>query len=637
MLRLPLKLLLALLSAALLSSAFAQRAPSELMPDTTVLAFEFTSGRFDPAVIHDLFADLNMDDAKQVWRQYADLFALLADAPSVESFGDEFGWRQMKDEFLEKCPVLWDVLQEANQRDWSAGFAVSMSRYDPEPDMLLVASPATRTLSARLLSGVVSCFDGRHYASEGNSNIYLFSDGSELPLLVAESGGALVAASDPDLLRGAIRRATGSGEASFADTRIGGFVSAVQPAGITMTVNLAAVADALAVFRGAVPPEAEQLFDRTVTTLRIVNGWVFGIGLDSEALTMRTVTAWDAALAEIAGESELLNMLSCADCSVERAPHPLDAVTAQAGAYPVNAVVAWLDSWLADVKAAGVVDANQELTVRSLFQDITRVDLDTALLGWLEGSYFSYTTGVLDTDMSNWIMGLPSVTAFRVTSEEGAWQGVNAWVDVARFLSAFTGTMGSTGSVFDTALNFDQSVSVRELSYGGVDYLRVRAAPNMDVGVAVFDGHLVIGSPVKSLLDAINQGGITGSSAIRTGPLSPLQHATSAIDNVAGRLVGYSIVDSGAFISGLARIAELASGPVATGLWLGGYGVLEEAFVDGGAQKAVNVPSYDEALVLTDFFVQALELLATKLGASVGVVTVDGAVWRSEWRLPIAP
>lgn len=635
MLRLLPKLLLALLSAALLSSAFAQRAPSELMPDTTVLAFEVTSGQFDPTVIHNLFTDLNSEGAKQVWRQYADLFALLADAPPVESFEGEFDWRQMKDEFLEKCPALWDVLQDASQRDWAAGFAVTMSRYDPEPDMLFVASPATRTLSARLLAGLVSCFDGRHYASEGDSNIYLFSDGSELPLLVAESGGAIVAASDPDLLRGAIRRATGSGEASFADTRIGGFVSSVQPAGLTMTVNLAAVADALAVFRGAVPPEAEQLFDRVVTTLRVVNGWVFGVGLDADALTVTTVSAFDGALAEIAGERDLLNMLTCAECTVERAPHPLDAVAVAASAYPVNATVAWLDSWLADVKAAGVSAEAEEFTVRSLFRDITRVDLDVALLDWLEGSYFTYVMGVYDTDASNWIMGLPSVTAFKVTSEEAAWQGVNAWVDVARFLSAFTGAMGSTGSVFDTALNFDQSVSVRQLNYGGVDYLRVRAAPNMDLGVAVFDGHLVIGSPVKSLLDAINQGGVTGTSAMRVGPLSPLHHAASGLENVTGRLVGYSIVDPGAFINGVARIAELASGPVATGLWLASYGMLDEAFKAGTAD-GLNVPSYDDALVLTDFFVQALELLATKLDASVGVVTVDGDVWRSQWRLPLA-
>lgn len=606
------------------------------MPDTTVFALEVSSGQFDPAVIHDLFADLNTADAERVWAQYERLFSTFMDVPAMNNTEEDLGWREMKEQFVEECPTLWNVLQDAGQRDWTAGFAVSVSRYDPEPDMLFVASSATRTLTARLLGGAVSCFDGRHYGTEGSSTIYLFADGSDLPLLLAESGGAILAASDPDLLRGAIRRAARSGEPSLADTRVGQYARTVQPAGITTTVNLAAVADALTLFRGGVPAEALQLFDRFVTTLRIANGWVAGVSLDASALTVRTVSAWDAALAEIAGERDLLSMLSCAECGIERAPHPLNAVAVQAGAYPVDATIAWLDSWLADVKAAGLVDEGDELTVRSLFSDVTGADLDTALLDWFEGSYFTYATGVLDTDTRNWIMGLPTVTAVKVSSEEAAWQGVHEWLDVARFLGAFTGSLGATGSVFDSALSFDQAVSVRELSYGGVDYLRVRTAPNVDIGIAVFDGYLVVGSPVQSLLETINQGGVTTYGATLTGPLSPLHSAVAEIDGVNGRLLGYSMVDSGAFISGITRLAELAAGPVATGLWLGSYGVAEDGLSESFERDAIEIPSYDDALVLTDLFVEALQVLAGKLGPAVGTVSIEGDSWVSTWRLPLA-
>ena len=54
-----------------------------------------------------------------------------------------------------------------------------------------------------------------------------------------------------------------------------------------------------------------------------------------------------------------------------------------------------------------------------------------------------------------------------------------------------------------------------------------------------------------------------------------------------------------------------------------------------GAVTADGPPTYDDALVLTDLLVEALELLADKVGMTVGTSSIeDDARW-SSWRLTL--
>jgi len=476
----------------------------------------------------------------------------------------------------------------------------------------------------------VSCFDGRRYGVEGDTAIYLFADGSELPLLVAEARGALVASSDPDLLRGALRRAGGSGEPSLASTRIADYSAQLEPAGFKMTLNLEAVAEVLSVLRSAVPPEAAQLFDRFSTTLRVVNGVAWAVSVEEDGLEINSVSAWDASLAASEGEDALLALLSCEECALASSFYPVNAVAVSGGAFPLETLVEWLDSWLADLAAAGVIQTPVELSVRSIFAEATGVDLDTALLGWFGGSYQQYTTDVIDTDLTDWLMGLPSVTVMEVTSEEAAWRGVRSWLDIASRVDGYAARVMREMGEADGAPGFEDVVSVRELNYQGVDYLRVRSAPNVDLGVAVLNGHLVIGTPTSSLLEAIDDGRIGAPIVDRAARLTDMAGLGEALQS--GNLVGYSVVNTPAFLQGLARLAELGSTWTASGLWLAGQAA---AGYDGATGTSLTPPTYDDALVLTDLLVEALELLAEQVGMTVGTSTTeDGARW-SSWRLTL--
>lgn len=612
-----------------LSTVLAQRAIADLLPDTTVLAVELEPQQFDLAVLHGLLAELDTAEAERVWGEYAQLLSSFADSSPFESSSVKEDLDEVRELFIEECPALWEAAEAASAREWSAGLGVSVSRFDPEPDLLFVARAASRTDSARVLAGLIACFDGRRYGTEGDTSIYLFADGSELPLLVAEARGALVASSDPDLLRGALRRAGGSVEPSLSSTRIADYSARLEPAGLKVTLNLAAVAEAMTVLRSAVPAEAAPLFDRFSTTLRVVNGVAWAVSIEEGGFEINTVSAWDAALAEAEGEDELLALLSCAECALSTSYYPPNAVTVGAGAFSLEALVDWADSWLADLGAAGMIHTPMELSVRSVFAETTGVDLDTALLSWLGGSYQQYTTDVYDTDLTDWLMGVPSVATIEVTSEEAARQGVRSWLDIAARVDDYAARLMSESGGVGPTPGFEDAVSVRELDYQGVPYLRVRSAPNIDLGVAVVNDHLVIGSPASSLLAAIDGGRIGMPIVDRAARLTDMAGLGETLQG--GELVGYSVIHTPAFLQGLARLAELASTWTASGLWFAGQAASYEA--PNGVEVAP--PTYDDALVLTDLLVEALELLADKVGMTVGTSSIeDDARW-SSWRLTL--
>lgn len=614
------------------SLATAQRPLADLLPDTTVLAVELQPEQFDPGVLHGLLAELDTTEAEVVFHKYAEMLTGLAGSSPFERNEHMEEFREAKEQFVEECPALWSAVEEASASEWSAALGISVSRFDPEPDLMLLTRAASRSLSARVLAGLITCFDGRRFGDESGSAIYLFGDGSEYPLLITETNGVLVASTDPDLLRGAVRRSNRSGEPALSDTRIAAYASQLEPAGVKFTLNLAAVADALGVMRGAVPPEAEALFDRFSNTLRILNGAAWGLSVDHNGFVVNSVSTWDAELAQSLGEHELLAMLECEECQLPTDFYPVHAVSVEAGSFPLNATVEWLDSWLADLSTMLGNGGPEELSVRNLFAEFAGVDLGTAMLDWLGNSYQSYTTGVYDTDLTNWVMGVPTVTTIEVTSEEAAWQGVRAWLDIAANLDDLSRSFMGSSSGLDESTAFEQAVSVREHTYEGVDYLRVRAAPNMDLGIAVFNQRLVIASPASALFEAIDLGRVGQPILDRAARIADSAGVNQLVGDT-GRLVGYWAVNTRAFMQGLTRVTELAGTGIAGGLWFAGIAAQE--YAEDGATGIV-APSYDDTLVLTDLLVDAMNLLSSKLGAAAGASSIENDARWTTWRLPLA-
>lgn len=611
------RLLVVLAAAALSSSPAARAQPSvaSLLPETTVLALHASPEGVDASTLASLLDDLDVERAADALRKLGALIEGAADLAEATEDGP-------LDELAAECPELADALEAAGRAFGPTAVGVSVSRFDPVPDLVLASRPAHDGAAEGLVAAAVECFGGTVLGREGTADVYLLFDGTDLPLLAAASEGFVVVSTDPELVRGALRRAHGSSEPGFATTRLGALSRAMTARGVGVSLNLAAAADALELYRGLFgeAPEAGPVLDRFVTTLRVLGGYAWHATVDSGGVVVESVAAYDARLAAEAGEGELLGLLTCDGCELGAADLlPPDAVALSGGVLPLRAFVAWLDSWLADLRAAGLVDAD----LRGLVARLLGVDLDAALLDWVGDSWHVATLDVIATDARSWLQGAPSVLAVPVASEDEARRGVALWLEALRRVGEL-GEGLAEGAPVD--LRLGGAVAVRERSYRGVDYVRVRAGTSLDLGVGVLGGHLLLARPAASLHAVID---------VYLGSYRPVGRAWQTYESLAleGTAVdGYRIADVPAFLRGLAQVTDLAAGPLATAAWLGASGVAGELERDAGPDE---LPTYDELIALADVVTEALELLADRTGVAIGTTELRGGARFTTWRLPL--
>ncbi len=621
-----LKLLAACAALAATAPALAQPTVASLLPETTVLALHASPEGVDASTLASIVRDLDLEAAGAAARRLAALYGAAAGmGEELEGGGDmgPFG------DLAASCPDLAGALEAAAHSFGPTAVGVSVSRFDPMPDVVAVMRPARPDLAASLVAAAVDCLDGTSMGREGDADVYLLADGSDLPLVMGEAAGFVVVATDPELARGALRRAQGSREASFATTRLGALSSALTARGLGVTLNLAAAADAVELYRGLLgeAPGAGTLLDRFVTTLRALGGFAWHATVDVGGVVVESVGAFDARLAEEAGDDELAALLTCLGC--ETSPPdllPRDAVALSGGAFSVGALVDWLDSWLADAREAGL--AGDDL--RGSLEGLLGVDPGATLLDWVGGSWNVAWLDVLATDARPWLQGLPAVVAVPVTSEEDARRGVRLWLDALSNLERVGEGLAEEAGA-PAGLGLEGAVAVRERAYRGVDYVRLRSGPTFDLGVAVFGRHLVLGWPAASLHEAIDA--YLGSPQV-TG-VAWRTYESLGLDGGNG-VVGYRITDAPAFLRGLAQVSDLAAGPLATAGWLGARGAAAALGEDDrSAVDPEDLPTYDDLLALGDVVTQALEALADRTGVAVGTTELRGGARWTTWRLPL--
>src|SRR5690606_25393771 len=420
-------------AAALLAPAavLAQTTVASLLPETTVLALHLSPEGVDTSTLGSLVDDLDLERAAASARSLAALFE--------EAVGGELHDAELPVDPLEElavtCPDLAAALEAAADSFGPTVLGVSLSRFDPVPDVVAVTRPEEHDVASRLAAAAADGLDGTSLGREGDAELYLLADGAELPFVVAESDGFLVASTDPELARGALRRAQGSREPGFADTRLGALSTSLTARGLGATLNLAAAADAVELYRGILgeAPEAGPLLDRFVTTLRALGGFAWHVSVDAGGLVVESVSAFDSRLAAEAGEDELLALLACRGCELS-GPEllPRDAVGLRGGVFSASALVAWVDSWLADAREAGLVGDAAPGSLEGLLG----VDLGDLLLDWVGVSWSAAWLDVLATDARPWLQGLPAVVTVPVTSEDEARRGVELWLDTLASLAA---------------------------------------------------------------------------------------------------------------------------------------------------------------------------------------------------------
>lgn len=652
----PKPLLAAALALAVLVSqvALAQGSHASfarILPETTIFALFAQPGTGSTEILEELADELDLEAAAETVRKLGVVLGSMADDAFDLGFDltEPDGYDEMVGELTADCPALGDALADLEPEDLAgrAALGVSISGFAPLPALMAVVRTDDAELGNRLFEAVTDCYDSGVAMSEGSTPFYVLGDGSDFPVIVAQVDDTLLLASDPEVLRGMVRRAGGAAEPSLAGTRLGGLTRNLTGRGLAFTLNLAGAADVLAGFAPMLggAPEQTRLIERVIASLRVINGVAASVTLDDAGLVFDSVVTVDVAAGEAAGEQELLDLLSCSGCA-DAAPSliPSGAASLSRSSFSSAAMVAWLDSWLADIRPLLGDELPAELTaetftVAGLMEQYLGADLGSLGLDWLGTTTHVAQMGVYDSDLASWLQGPGLIITTPVSSEEAAREGLRQWHDLLESASPlFAELMDDEGLGDDVlaGMTLESMLSFRTSIYRGVEYERLRSPYSGDYGIAVFGGNLVFAQPARAIEAAID---------VHLG-------APSVVDDpLFGRLVasqpaapaGYQLIDLPRYLGGLATITDLAAGPLASTMFIATQASWAETLDGDGSSGAggasavgpVDVPTFDELIRLADLSTEALELLAERTGIAVGSSEIiDGAHW-STLRVPL--
>ena len=547
----------AALAAAVLLAPFAVAQTHDALdraaPPSALLALGFAP---DGGVPQGLVDALDALDWEGAGATLARLGELLGD----EAFGAGGGMDAdaLRAGLAETCAPAADALTDVDPMDLLVDglLTVSIAPFAPAPQALAIARTSDAAVAGALQDALVGCFGGPTFDQDGVA-LHVLGDGGDLPLVVARVGDLFFAGTDPNLVRGAIRRTNGADEPSLADGPLGAARAQLAPGGLDLAFDAGALADVLEGLSGSLPPEANPLVVRAVAALRTLGAGAVRAAWDDQGLRFEQVLV----VPDDAPDAALARLLTMAPRAGRPLWLPVDASAVASNHLPLRAWIDYVDTWLADLEPLTGVRAD----VRGLAADFLDLDLDAALLGWVGETVHTVTLEPLGTDLRGWVYGPATVVMVPVADEAAARAGIQLLGP--GLLRAFAGlTQLDAGPSMDPfgadpfaadpsgldALFGTDSVAVDAITIGGIDADRIRMGPTLDLAVAVVDGHLVLATPpaaLEALLAAR-----AGDADLLSGPAgAPWRAAYAAVPDGSRDV---SITDVAATLRGLAELGR---------------------------------------------------------------------------------
>lgn len=565
---------LVLLAAILLVSGAAAQSLRPLLPPNSILVVGVQGLSGQQAKIQpyiDEFTRLGVGQKLEA--------AFAASAKQAEQSGKVPNVGQLPAELKGLGPL--DVLGNEAYLD------VSISQGNPLPAVTFVArvDAKAQQAAAKLIASSAGK-TGVQKLTEGKLTFFVEtvsdSSGSSTTVAYAQDGALVALSSNPDVLRGVLRRHQGASEPSFTDQP--GYQATLAKLGDGQLVSYLAPAPAGPILKPVLDAQGFDTLSQRLTNALTTIGTIAHVtrftssGVESEGLQQLDGSSKDAALYTMLASS----------APASTAPLgfvPSTALSVSSSALTITDWWNYLGDLVASVPQLGVSDVDQ------FVKGMVGIDLRTDLFGWTGQNVASISLpsaasatqqpGMPSTDMLG-----ASVFVLQSKDDVAATKGLNdLFGKLAAQLASFTNPSGSA-----------PAPKPATHQAGGVTVTAVAMAPGVTLSYAVAGGQAFIGTST-SALDAVLTARQNGAS------LPPaLAALRSKIPNGAH---SFGLTDTKASTKNSA--ASLVTG-LQTLAGLGGSQGLDMAKVTAA----------------TDALTKFLDFVANKLGSGVSYTQVSG-------------
>lgn len=467
--------LLAVLALAILPLAAAQSLAS-LLPSETMLALG-TSGLTDHEnLLDDFIAEF---EARGVADAFLQMFGGLdedEDVPDVDT---------QLPPGLQGLGLL-DVLGQ------DAWLAVSASQFNPIPALTVLArmSPAATSAAADLIANEAGR-QGVQEMSEGGVTFWVspleMEDAPAQFVAYAQADGVTMLSTNPETLRGVLRRLSGSGEAGFTSTdAYASSLGALGEGAFTTFFDFGLAADVANRF--AAPFASGMGFgpqiERVVRALNTAGVSAGVTRLQPDGIASSSISVPDAS----GGDVGLYNLLT-ASGSYDAATLqfvPATALGVNTGYTDLTGWWNWLNDLVGSLPDFGIQSLDQAL------RDMVGIDLRSSLFDWTGTHAAMVTTGLADAAQPGMAPGNllgEQVYVIETIDPTAAQQG----------LSTLFGNLSSTISAFADPMGGAGGAQTRQETIAGVPVAVYEITSGVEFATAVYGGYALIATSLDAM------------------------------------------------------------------------------------------------------------------------------------------
>lgn len=461
--------ILAILLVATLPFALAQSL-ADLLPAETMVALGTTGLQEHEGLLDSFIAEF---ESRGVGEAFLQLFGDLEEgAPDVEA------------EIPEPLQGL-GPLDVIGQDAW---IAVSASQFNPIPAVTLVArtSPEATQAFGDLIAGAADD-EGVQEFSEGGVPFWVspldMQDAPAQAIAYAQSGDVTLLSTNPDVLRGVLRRLGGSGEPGFTTSEAyGRTLGQLGAADFSGFLDLSALATVTAPFTQGLGFDAQ--IDRLQRALRTAGASGGVVRLEPDGISSTSISAPDPD----GGDVALYNLLTTPGTYDPATLQflPATGLTVSTGHTDLTGWWNWLNDLVGSLPDMGVQSLD------GIIRDMLGIDLRATFFSWTGTHTATITAGMADVAQP----GMPAanllgelVYVIETIDEDAARQG----------LSMLFGTLSNTVAAFADPDGGAGGAGVQQQTMSGVTVDTYRVTTGVELATAVTRGYALIATSTDAM------------------------------------------------------------------------------------------------------------------------------------------